>query len=269
MIRGGAAGGPLCRCDLIMLFSDYRQFMTAVRPEPEESILIADDDEAFGHVLATLLETAGYRCQCVCDAAGAIAALQRGDFPLLISDIGMPGNDNLELVQTLATMPQRPRIILLTGNPSIPTATKAVGLPVTAYLTKPPDRLELLRLVGEALADSRASRALAASQRRVQSWADDLARVQSLLQRAPESESGRYFQAYLTLTLSNLVNAVSDVGRMIEIMETGETPRHRENAALITALQEAVIVLEKTRRNFHSKDLAALRKKLELLLAGS
>lgn len=240
--------------------------MTVSRPAEVDSILIADDDETFSQVLAVLLEGAGYRCECVHDAAAVIAALERGDFPLLISDIGMPGNDNLELVQSLAAMANRPRIILLTGNPSLPTATKAVGLPITAYLTKPPDRPELLRRVAEALADGRASRALAASHRRVQTWADDLGRVQQLLQRAPQSESGRYFQAYLTLTLSNLVNAVSDVGRMIEIMETGEAPRQRETAALVTALQETVTVLEKTRRNFHSKDLAALRKKLEQLL---
>jgi DNA-binding NtrC family response regulator len=187
---------PERRCDFPLQVrktcADYRQSMTPPRPVSAESILIADDDEMFAHVLAAFLEKEGYHCECVRDAASVIAALQRRAFPLLISDIGMPGNDNLELVQTLAAMPTRPRIILLTGNPSVPTATKAVGLPATAYLTKPPDRAELLRIIAEALSDGRALRTLTASQQRVQDWADDLGRVQQLLERAPASDSGRF-----------------------------------------------------------------------------
>jgi len=237
---------------------------------PLDSILIADDDAAFASTLALFLTDQGFHCEHVPDATQAIAALERGSFSLLISDIGMPGNDNLELVQSLAGKPDRPRIILLTGQPSIPTAVKAVGLPITAYLTKPPDLPGLLQLVRQALADDRASRSLAASRQRLQTWADDIGRIQTLLQRSPQAEAGGYFQSYLALTVTNLVTSLGDLASMIEALDaTGTRRQHRETAALVKAVQETITVLEKTRRTFQSKDLGTLRKKLEQLLSES
>lgn len=234
-------------------------------PQKNVRILVADDDPVFGATLKRVLESDGHACELVADGPSAMEALQRTNFDLLIADIDMPGNRGLEMVQALSGLPERPPIILLTGSPSLATATKSVGLAVFAYLTKPFDVAELRRTIGDALANGRVRRAIIESEHRVRTWSEDMARIRELLQRVPDATLGA--QSYLALTLNNLVSALGDFADVAGVMARSDAHRkHVESAALVKALEETISVLESTRHKFKSKELGSLRRKLEELL---
>ncbi len=228
-------------------------------------ILIADDDADFSLVLKRFLEAEGHQTDHVPDGLSAIEALNGTRYDLLIADIDMPGNRGLELVQTLAEAADHPPVILMTGSPTIATATKAVGLAVFAYVTKPVATGELQRLIRAAATHGRIRRSVVESEQRIRLWSQDIARVRELLQRAPDAASGA--QSYVGLTLGNLIAAVSDFAEVADLMARSDAHKKQvDSAAMMNALKETISVLENTRHLFKSKELGALRKKLESLV---
>lgn len=228
-------------------------------------ILVADDDPDFSLGLRRFLEADGHQCEHAGDADQAIAAMRAAHYDLLFADIDMPGNRQLELVQTLAALADRPQIVLITGSPSVVTAAKSVGLPVMAYVTKPADPEDLRRLVGEARANSRVRRAVGESEERIRGTLADLAKIREMMLHPGEAVSGA--QSYVSVTLANLAAAVSDLADVVEVMSRSRRQQDQiEAAALLNAVHETITVLESTRTVFKSKELGSLRKKLEELV---
>ena len=62
-------------------------------------ILIADDEPLFLRTTAELLQRAGYDCTKAADGKAALQALESQEFDLVLSDLNMPGNLKLELLQ--------------------------------------------------------------------------------------------------------------------------------------------------------------------------
>ena len=64
-------------------------------------ILLADDEELFLRTVTDVLNKEGYECTQSHCAESALEMLKTSEFDLLISDIHMPGNSELELVDEL------------------------------------------------------------------------------------------------------------------------------------------------------------------------
>ncbi len=121
-------------------------------------VLIADDEEDFLRFTASLFEKEGYECDCATDAHSAIEKLKQRRYDAVISDIRMPGNDDLKLVRETARIQEGVPVILVTAYPSMDTAIPAVELPVRAYVEKPVEFRELLTRVDDAILESRDSK---------------------------------------------------------------------------------------------------------------
>ena len=67
-------------------------------------ILIADDEPTFLNSTAELLRREGYDVETVEDAPSAVKAISDASFDLLITDLEMPGNADLDLVQQIANI---------------------------------------------------------------------------------------------------------------------------------------------------------------------
>lgn len=119
---------------------------------PLARILIADDEPLYLRTTAELLRKSGYDCTCAMDGVAALQALERGTFDLILSDLNMPGNLKLELLQEgRRQWPDIP-LIVITGAPSLPTAIESVRLGIADYLLKPVKYDDLLSSVRRALA---------------------------------------------------------------------------------------------------------------------
>ena len=230
-------------------------------------VLFADDDEPTRSSLGKCLARAGFECDFAGSGQQVIERLRSQTYDVLLSDINMPGNDDLELIEKLASVSEGLPVILLTGEPSVATAARSVRLRVTAYLTKPPDVEELCRLLQAAVGESRNLRVLKESRQRIQDWDCEIERLQQLLQQAPAADRQAAMQGYVRLTLRNLVVGLIELEHLL--IHDGErlgTDAAVQTQELSNAVRKTIGVLQKTKDHFKSKELGELRKELESLL---
>jgi DNA-binding response OmpR family regulator len=179
----------------------------------------------------------------------------------------MPGNLGLELIEHLPQIAAGLPVILLTGRPSVETAARSVGLAVSAYLTKPPDLVELRQQAKQAIRAYRNLQMISKGQERLQEWQAQMREIEELLRRTPGRCQPAPWNRYLSVTLQNLLVTLIELKQFSENATVVEAlgPRLR-NAELVNAIQRTVMVLRNTRQHFRSKDLGDLRHDLEALL---
>jgi len=111
-------------------------------------VAVVDDDPRLLESLENLLESAGYAARCF---ASAELLLKDGlaDMDVLITDIGMPGMDGLELRELVRrSRPDLP-VFLITGRHEIADQGRAQG--ISGFFRKPFDGQALLGAIGNAL----------------------------------------------------------------------------------------------------------------------
>ena len=120
-------------------------------------ILIADDEPLYLQTTGQLLRKAGYECVCVPDGKEALEQLGSKPFDLILSDLNMPGNLKLELLQQGRSQWPHIPLIVITGVPSLPTAIESVRLGIADYLLKPVKYEDLLASVSRVLSQPNAT----------------------------------------------------------------------------------------------------------------
>lgn len=239
--------------------------MEILPPNTRGRVLFADDDQAARDGLTVMLRRVGYTCESAATGAEALEKLRTGAFEALISDIHMPGNTALEIVAAATQIAPGLPVILLTGRPSVETAARSVRLPVAAYLTKPPDLEELTRMLDQAIADYRDFGLIHAGRERLRNWEKELEEIERLMNRPAVDDRGVALESFVRVSLRQAILALTELERATQALDrrTGNRSQQLDHVA---ALQHTVEVLERTRQNFKSKDLADLRKQLEQLL---
>jgi CheY-like chemotaxis protein len=235
-------------------------------------ILIADDDSTFLESTADLLRQRGYEVDTALDADTAMAAVRSGTYDLLISDLEMPGNEGLRLVREVAAEVGGLPVIILTGLPTTESAIASIDLPVAAYMLKPVHMPELFDRIGTAIARFRTYRTMRDTESRMEKWRHDLGQI-TTPGSAPVREAAPSVDAFLALTLRNVMGSLSDLGLLGQALSGQQVGAHPcqlmncpRGAQLQAAVRETITVLEETRSTFKSKQLGDLRQRLELLL---
>lgn len=104
------------------------------------TILLVDDEPEVLLELAELLEMEGFRCLTATSAAEALALLQANpDIGLIITDLRMPEESGLRLIQNLRASSERPNIpiIVTSGHADMDDIVIALRLQVLDFLRKP------------------------------------------------------------------------------------------------------------------------------------
>jgi FixJ family two-component response regulator len=116
------------------------------------AIAVVDDDPRVTESLEDLLESAGY-VVCCFSSAEAFLACDLSDVDVLITDIGLPNVDGLQLRNIV--MRRRPglSVFLITGRHEIADQTRAKG--IAGFFRKPFDGTVLLSAIGEAIGAQR------------------------------------------------------------------------------------------------------------------
>ena len=120
-------------------------------------ILIAEDDNRIASFIERGLKSSGYTATVVRDGRDALAHARSGRFDLLILDLGLPGQDGLDVLHLLRGEGTRIPVVILTARDD--TSEVVTGLEGGAddYITKPFRFEELLARVRLRLSGPRRS----------------------------------------------------------------------------------------------------------------
>ena len=113
-------------------------------------VLLAEDEGNLAQILATFLTGQGHHVTTCGDGRAAVEALRSEAFDVALLDIVMPELDGLEVLRKLRDDPDRPEVIIITGNGTIETAISAMKLGAYDYITKPYRMAEIDLLVRRA-----------------------------------------------------------------------------------------------------------------------
>ena len=104
-----------------------------------ERILVADDEQSIGWVLAKALTKKGFAVDTVTDGNAAKAQAERNHYDLAILDIKMPGISGLDLLSEFREQRPEMMVIIMTAESTMKNAVEAMRLGAYDYITKPFD----------------------------------------------------------------------------------------------------------------------------------
>ena len=117
----------------------------------EERILVVDDDITFALMLRTWLSKRGFGVETASSVAAARTALAAGGFSLVLSDMRLPDEDGIALLQWMAGAGVVAPVIVMTSYAEIQNAVRCMKLGACDYVAKPVNPDELLKKIREAL----------------------------------------------------------------------------------------------------------------------
>ena len=135
-------------------------------------VLVADDDAAIRRVCARILSHEGWQVTTCESGKHAVQATEAANVPFdcVLSDVNMPEMDGFELVRTLREKDDDLPVLLMTGDPSLDGAVRAIDYGAVSYIAKPFDHESLASQVARAARRHGVQR----MRRRAESWAREL-----------------------------------------------------------------------------------------------
>jgi signal transduction histidine kinase/CheY-like chemotaxis protein len=115
-------------------------------------VLVAEDNEMIRELIEAMLTDAGHEVVLVQNGVEALAALESGDFDVVLMDVQMPELDGIAATRQIRGMSDRVRgipIISLTAYAMPEDVKRCLTAGANDHLSKPINRNELLRLVAK------------------------------------------------------------------------------------------------------------------------
>ncbi|WP_439605580.1 response regulator [Hydrogenophaga sp.] len=107
-------------------------------------VLLAEDDAMLGRGLERGLRMAGFTVDWVRDGLQAQSALRAQEYELLLLDIGLPGQDGLQLLQWLRADGMPVAVLVVSARDAVCDRVAGLNLGADDYVTKPFDLDELI-----------------------------------------------------------------------------------------------------------------------------
>jgi len=124
--------------------------MSGLKPQAEPvplQILLVEDHEDTARIMSKLLRSFNHRVTLATTFATALEAVEADSFDLLISDLGLPDGDGLDLVTKAKRLQPKLKAIALTARESVADYRLGQKAGFDHYLTKPFDFHELRSLL--------------------------------------------------------------------------------------------------------------------------
>ena len=123
-------------------------------------LLIVEDDAEMRDLLRKVLEKEGYRVSVAADGHEALALPLQTAFDLIVTDLLMPDDDGLELLQAIRKSRPTLPVIIITAFGDWGSYSRALELGAAAFISKPLKMAELVGAIHTALAGRGAGQAV-------------------------------------------------------------------------------------------------------------
>lgn len=212
-----------------------------------ENILIVEDDIAFLKMLSTFLRRNEYSVSGVSTVAEAKVSLESSSFSILITDLKLPDESGLDLLQYVKHNAHRTRVIMMTGYAEVTSAVEAIKKGALDYISKPFRPEELLMIIEQSRKDE-----LASEENQTAAMPPEGSKVSDLPPRSVKfvsgiSEPSKKFHQYMKLV------GPTDMGVLIQ----GESGTGKEVAA-----QAIHQFSNRNKNNFVAVDCGAIPKEI-------
>ncbi|HPH03334.1 MAG TPA: response regulator [Spirochaetota bacterium] len=114
-------------------------------------ILFVDDEDSLRFLFCKVFEKKPWAIDTASDFSEALKALSEKNHDVVITDITMPGKSGLDLLRDIHGINRDILVILITGNPSVESASEAVRHGAYDYLIKPFNMTSLEYVIENAL----------------------------------------------------------------------------------------------------------------------
>lgn len=187
-------------------------------------ILIVEDDVAFGKMLSAFLERKGFQITTRSNGADARKEITETQYELLVTDINLPEDSGMELLEFTKKQATQTNVILMTGYAKVESAVEAMKKGALDYISKPFRPEELLLVIEQALnlpqnAENEAALKSSTSKKSVETNVEEETHGLSFIKGI--SETSKKFNKYLKLV------GPTDMAVMIE----GDSGTGKEVAA--------------------------------------
>ncbi|MBN1103969.1 MAG: response regulator, partial [Deltaproteobacteria bacterium] len=106
-------------------------------PERGREILLMEDETSLAKGLKMILEKDGYHVDTAFTGQGAMEAMSRKGFDLMVADLRLPDMDGMDVIREVRDKRPETKVIVITGYPTVSSAVDAMKLGVSDYLPKP------------------------------------------------------------------------------------------------------------------------------------
>lgn len=113
-------------------------------------VLIVDDEQGLRNSLGRFVKHEGHDVFTAEDVGKALEIITSNEIDVVVSDIIMPKVSGVDLLKTLATDYPHVKVILITGEPTLNTASEALRLGAFDYLSKPISKDDFIKVVTTA-----------------------------------------------------------------------------------------------------------------------
>jgi DNA-binding NtrC family response regulator len=100
-------------------------------------ILIVDDEKDACQLMQRILSAHGHQIAAFTDAGEAVEWLSAYSPDLALLDIKLRGANGISVLEYIRQNRQSTKVIMITGYPSVETASKALKLGIEDYMVKP------------------------------------------------------------------------------------------------------------------------------------
>jgi PAS domain S-box-containing protein len=118
-------------------------------------ILVVDDEESILYTFDSFLTDAGHEVAVARDYEEALRRITEADPDVVFSDIILGGKTGIDVLRAIKERGLASPVVMMTGYPTLDTATEAVRLGAFDYVTKPVVQRVLLRIANVALQHKR------------------------------------------------------------------------------------------------------------------